>query len=89
MEDVTLVCVDCGEEFIFSSGEQEFYLSRGFHTPKRCKSCRAKRKEQERNFREKRMYPAVCADCGQETMVPFKPREDRPVFCRECYQRRR
>ncbi len=35
------------------------------------------------------MHKAICADCKQETEVPFKPSEDRPVYCRECYQQRR
>lgn len=34
---------------------------------------------------ERQMYPAVCAECGKETEVPFKPSEDRPVYCRDCY----
>jgi len=34
------------------------------------------------------MYPAVCADCGQETEVPFQPRGDRPVYCRDCFAKR-
>jgi len=32
------------------------------------------------------MYPAVCAACGKGTEVPFQPREDRPVYCRDCYR---
>ncbi len=35
------------------------------------------------------MHDAVCADCGQETQVPFKPDQDRPVYCRDCYKKRR
>jgi len=31
------------------------------------------------------MHKAICADCGKETEVPFKPTEGRPVYCRECY----
>ena len=51
MEDKTLVCADCGQEFIFSAGEQEFYKQMGFtNEPKRCKNCRNKRKA-ERNAR--------------------------------------
>ncbi|MFH1774163.1 MAG: CxxC-x17-CxxC domain-containing protein [Methanobacteriota archaeon] len=38
---------------------------------------------------ERKMYKATCADCGQETEVPFKPSEGRPVYCRECYQKRK
>lgn len=33
------------------------------------------------------MHKVTCSDCGQETEVPFKPTEDRPVYCRECYQK--
>ena len=33
------------------------------------------------------MHKATCADCGQETEVPFAPSGDRPVYCRECYQK--
>jgi CxxC-x17-CxxC domain-containing protein len=35
------------------------------------------------------MYPAVCAQCGKETEVPFKPTGDRPVYCSDCYQQQR
>lgn len=37
----------------------------------------------------RQMYPAVCAACGKETEVPFPPRSDKPVYCRECFQERR
>ena len=44
-QDKTLVCKDCGEEFIFTAGEQDFYKERGFNNePQRCKACRDKRK---------------------------------------------
>ncbi|NIM45337.1 MAG: hypothetical protein GTO54_06870, partial [Nitrososphaeria archaeon] len=38
--------------------------------------------------RSRKMYSAVCADCGKECEVPFKPRQDRPVYCRECWAKR-
>lgn len=44
MPDKTLTCVDCGSEFTFTEGEQKFYEEKGFHEPKRCKSCREKAK---------------------------------------------
>ncbi len=37
----------------------------------------------------RQMYDAICADCGKECKVPFKPTEGRPVYCRECFQKRR
>jgi CxxC-x17-CxxC domain-containing protein len=42
--DTTLTCRDCGQTFTFTSGEQEFYASRGFSEPSRCPDCRAQRK---------------------------------------------
>lgn len=41
----SLVCVDCGSSFVFLPGEQKFFKERGLTPPKRCPSCRAKRKE--------------------------------------------
>jgi CxxC-x17-CxxC domain-containing protein len=37
----------------------------------------------------RRMYPATCGECGQPTEVPFLPRGDRPVYCNNCFQKRR
>lgn len=83
-EDKTLVCKDCGKEFIFSAGEQEFYAEKGFvNEPLRCKECRDARKANVKAQRE--MFTATCANCGKEATVPFKPREDRPVYCSECF----
>ena len=85
-EDKTLKCEECGNEFIFTAGEQEFYAEKGFQNePVRCKACRAARKNQRGGERE--MFDAVCADCGKPTKVPFQPRNDRPVYCSECFQK--
>jgi CxxC-x17-CxxC domain-containing protein len=39
--------------------------------------------------RPRQMHKAVCADCGKECKVPFKPVEGRPIYCRECYPKHR
>ena len=83
-EDKILVCKDCGAEFVFTAGEQEFYAERGFQNePQRCKPCRDARKNAAKQQRE--MYTAICANCGAEAKVPFQPRNDRPVYCSECF----
>jgi CxxC-x17-CxxC domain-containing protein len=41
------------------------------------------------NSAPRQMYPAICSNCGKATEVPFEPRSDKPVFCRECFQERR
>ncbi len=57
MEDKTLVCQDCGSEFVFTVGEQEFYKEKGFdNEPKRCKVCRDKKKQERRPFRGDRDF---------------------------------
>ena len=98
--DRTLICRDCGNEFIFTSGEQTFYAERGFVPPSRCASCRATRRAERQAMGNsdprpsppgatRPLFPAICAECGRETMVPFEPREGRAVYCRDCYNRQR
>jgi CxxC-x17-CxxC domain-containing protein len=126
MSDKTLTCRDCGQQFVFTAGEQAFYQERGFSEPQRCQSCRAARKAQRSSSGydsggyggggysssgyggggyssgggysgggggyssgPRQMYPATCSNCGKPTEVPFLPRTDKPVYCRECFQERR
>lgn len=88
-------CSDCGKSFPFTAEEQEFFASKGFtNEPKRCPPCRSTRRN-ERFGNEggnsygssspRQMYPATCGQCGKQTEVPFQPRGDKPVYCRECY----
>ena len=86
-EDKTLVCKDCGAEFVFTAGEQEFFAEKGFvNEPQRCKASRDAKKRNNNARRE--MYVAACAACGAEAKVPFKPSEGRPVYCSECFSKR-
>ncbi len=44
-EDKTIVCKDCGKEFVFTAGEQAFYAEKGLsNAPVRCKECRNAKK---------------------------------------------
>jgi len=49
-QDETLCCVDCGNMFILKGGEIDFYNKKGLHKPRRCKSCRDKRRNKENNM---------------------------------------
>lgn len=91
-EDKTLQCRECNQEFIFSAGEQEFYHQKGLlNEPGRCPSCRQRRRQSmsasaaERAPRE--MHVITCAECGKEDQVPFLPRNDKPVYCSDCFER--
>ncbi len=111
--DKTITCRDCGQPFIWTASEQEFYQSRGFENqPVRCRECRNRRKLERgqvasstgatsslttsygnggrssgRSGRE--MFPAVCDECGKQTQVPFQPTSGKPVYCSDCFERRR
>ena len=87
-QDKTLKCKECGGEFVFTAGEQEFYQEKGFQNePQRCKACRDARKNSAKGARE--MFAAVCAECGKECQVPFNPTEGKAVYCSECFAARR
>ncbi|MSQ11695.1 MAG: zinc-binding protein [Dehalococcoidia bacterium] len=97
-QDKTLTCQDCAQTFVFTVGEQEFFQQKGYtNEPGRCPSCRQSRRSagggssgssgSSGNFRTgpRQMFPAVCAQCGKATQVPFQPRGDRPVYCSDCF----
>ena len=89
MEDKTLTCKDCGNPFIFSAREQTFFAEKGFQNePQRCRDCRQVRRSSSGDGHAapaRANFEAVCAECGVQTTVPFRPRGDRPVYCRACY----
>lgn len=90
-----LQCSECGAAFAFTVEEQEFFKSRGYtNEPKRCPACREARRTNRYDSgrgsgysSRREMYPVVCAQCGVETQVPFQPRNDRPVYCSDCYRK--
>ena len=95
-QDKMLKCIDCGADFVFTSGEQMFFHDKQFtNEPKRCKACKAKRVA---NFgagggghrgSTRTETRAICSQCGKHTTVPFRPTQGRPVLCRDCFQQRR
>jgi CxxC-x17-CxxC domain-containing protein len=102
--DRMLICRECGNEFVFTAGEQGFYAERGFVPPSRCPACRSRRRMERQSSGDdysagnragdgargpRPLFPAVCADCGRDTMVPFEPRPGRAVYCRDCFANHR
>lgn len=87
-QDQTLKCRDCGEEFVWTAGEQEFYAQKGFtNPPSRCPKDRAAKKASSNGDRKN--YPIICSNCGKEDTVPFEPKGDKPVLCRDCFKQQR
>ena len=93
-QDRTIKCVDCGENFIWTAGEQVFFHDKGLRNePKRCKPCKQAKNErlaaitaaQTSGIRQRVEVSVLCAQCGQQTTVPFYPSQGRPVYCRSCF----
>lgn len=104
LSDIALECTDCGAEFLFTVGEQEFHASRGFtNHPKRCSACRSVRRGASGGGGgggsggggggfgggQRESFSIVCSNCGADATVPFRPRGDRPVYCGDCFSRMR
>jgi CxxC-x17-CxxC domain-containing protein len=97
--DRFLKCSDCGQDFIFTAGEQLFFHDKQFkNDPTRCKLCKAKRAGLGRNAStdspmklplSRTETRTQCSACGVDTTVPFKPTQGRPVLCRSCFQLKR
>jgi len=84
--DKVLKCIDCGAEFVFTAGEQLFFHDKQFtNDPKHCKQCKAKRARGSQRVRSETR--TTCSECAEETTVPFKPTQGRPVLCRSCFQK--
>lgn len=92
-QDKTLVCRDCGKEFTWTASEQDFYQKKGFtNEPVRCPDCRALKKQrmnEGRGMGPRQSFEITCAQCGRKDTVPFQPKGDRPVLCRDCFRSKR
>ncbi len=94
-QDKTLTCQDCGQGFTFSADDQQYHAEKGYsNEPKRCPSCRQTRRAGQDSggyssygSGRREMHPATCAQCGQQTQVPFLPRGDKPVYCSDCFRK--
>jgi len=89
-QDKTLHCRDCGAAFVFTAGEQGFYIEKGLmNEPQRCPTCRANRRRERAAGGGREAATITCASCGREAQVPFVPRLDRPVYCNDCFSAQR
>jgi CxxC-x17-CxxC domain-containing protein len=101
--DRLLTCADCGGQFVFTAGEQLFFLDKQFkNDPKRCKPCKSRRSGLSANAAgagtasgpaaaglSRTETRTECSECGVVTTVPFKPTQGRPVLCRQCFKSKR
>lgn len=87
-----IACTACGSDFMFSAEEQEFYQSKGFQDPRKCKPCRDHAKQNRGRggggygHAPRQLFDTVCSSCGIQTQVPFQPNGSKPVYCRDCYR---
>jgi CxxC-x17-CxxC domain-containing protein len=92
--DLSLNCIDCGKDFVWTGGEQHFFYDKGLkNPPKRCKPCKQAKNErlaaiaaaQASGVKQRIEVIVNCARCTNQTTVPFYPSQGRPVYCRSCY----
>lgn len=87
--DRNLTCAECTAIFIFTAGEQQYFKDHDLGSePKRCAECRHRRRrkrDQDAGRPLKEEFDAVCNKCGRDTALPFAPRLNKPVFCRNCF----
>jgi len=95
ISDLMLTCRECGKGFSYTATQQAAHASKGFtNQPTRCLDCRANRRaartitQGSSNGDGRQSYPTVCASCGANTTLPFKPVLDRPGYCPSCFQAR-
>ncbi|HYI24641.1 MAG TPA: zinc-ribbon domain containing protein [Thermomicrobiales bacterium] len=82
--DKTLTCRDCSNPFVWTAGEQHFFREKELiNIPARCPRCRSARKAK-MGLPDRAQTEVVCAECGQQTTVPFVPRNGNPVYCSTC-----
>ncbi len=93
-EDESILCVDCGQNFIWTVGEQCFFRDKHLENPpKRCKDCKKAKNKRLAAIelgvtlgKSARVeVEAKCAKCECTTTVPFYPSQGRPVYCRACF----
>lgn len=80
--DKPVFCSDCFEK-------KEGGSDRGYKHSRNDRSNRSSRgKDRSVYARGKDMYDAVCDKCGNDCKVPFKPSEDKPIFCSSCFEKK-
>jgi CxxC-x17-CxxC domain-containing protein len=93
-EDTNIACIDCGKDFVWTAGEQNFFRDKGLQNPpKRCKECKHAKNQRlnailnanDTGIKQKIEVAVHCAKCNDYTTVPFYPSQGRPVYCRSCY----
>ena len=104
LPDKNLTCVECGAAFVFTGEDQEFHQKKGYTSePKRCPDCRDARRRQGRKGgrfggagadgqgapAERAIFETTCDACGGKAELSFEPRQDRPVYCKECFSKMR
>ncbi len=88
--DISVNCRSCFKRFVFTVEEQEFFHACGLtNSPKRCHNCRLVSRVQRVAGTTENTSAVQCADCGARTVVPFIPKNGKPVYCNQCFRTKR
>lgn len=85
-QDQTLICKDCGKNFIFTARDQDFFAQKGFtNAPTRCRDCRQKKKVTTDANANRVIYKITCKKCGKVGEMAVEPRKPNDVLCADCF----
>jgi CxxC-x17-CxxC domain-containing protein len=79
--------IEVGNEF--QHNDQPDYQPKSQHNHQHNQNNHQHKSQHNNRPKERPMYSAVCADCQKECSLPFKPRAERPVYCKDCFSRRK
>ncbi len=83
LDEKVLLCKDCGKKFLWTTGEQKFFLEKGLQNiPKRCKVCVAEYKE--KLHQKHPVWQIKCKKCSKKNEVTFEPKSE-DILCETCF----
>jgi len=91
--DLARLIMGLGEHLVVLEGKMNTLLNRIGDRPGEARNFAEPRRHdevrRENNFRERVLHKAICAECNKECEVPFRPTGDRPVYCKDCFSKRK
>ena len=84
------ICSECGKECELPfkpTGNKPVFCSNCFENKANSNRPRGRDYKKEFNFQEKRMYSAICTECGNKCEVPFRPTGGKPIYCSNCFRK--
>ena len=87
--DIAQLIVNMQQQLVSLEKKIDTLINRPPERPFQAEQKQERNQRDHRDQRERTMHKAICADCNKECEVPFRPTGDRPVYCKECFSKRK